>query len=130
MGKLPAPAAAIPAITTVAATTAAASATTARTATAASGSATTATTAVTATTAAATAAASGPATTATTAFAGRTRFVHDDVSAIEIVAIQSLHGAVGFFVVVNLNEPEPARLTRETVAHQRDICRGDSRLRE
>lgn len=125
---LPAPAAstAISAITAVPAASAATPASTTRPATAAS-TRSSATASAVASAPASTAA--RPATTAAT-FPGRASFVNDNIAAHEIVAIESLHGAVGFFVVVNLDKPEPARLTRETVAHQRDICRGDSRLRE
>jgi hypothetical protein len=139
--QLPAPAATAAAVTAAiaavsAATTAATPTTTAArpsTTTAAwsSAAATTArspaatTTAVAATT---TARSASPATAAT--LTRGARFVDDDVAAHEIVAVQSLYGAVGFFVAIDLDKSEPARLPRETVAHQRDICRGDSRLRK
>jgi len=70
-----------------------------------------------------------PAATAS-AFARRPGFIDDNVSAHEIVAVESLNGALGFLVAVHLDEPEPARLPRKTVAHQRDVRRGDSRLRK
>jgi hypothetical protein len=44
------------------------------------------------------------------------------------VAVQSLNGAVGFLVAIDLNKAKPARLARKTVAHQGDVCGGDSRL--
>jgi hypothetical protein len=71
-------------------------------------------------------AAAAPATT--TAFSRRPRFVNHDVTAHEILAVQSLDGALGFLVAIDLNKPEPAGLPRETVAHQGDIRRGHSRL--
>lgn len=128
MECLPAPAATA-AVTTAIATVPAA-ATTAPT-TAAGSSATTtpgspAATAAVATSPAATAA-TRPAATAAT-FTRGTRFIDNDIAAHEIVTIQSLDGAVGFFVAIDLDEPEPARLARKTVTHQGDICRGDSRL--
>jgi hypothetical protein len=46
------------------------------------------------------------------------------------MAVQTLNGALGFLVAVDLDKPEPARLPRKTVAHQGDVRRGDSRLRE
>jgi len=44
------------------------------------------------------------------------------------MAIQSLYGAFGFLVAIDLDKSEPAWLTRETVAHQGNIRRSDSRL--
>jgi hypothetical protein len=44
------------------------------------------------------------------------------------MAVQSLDGALGFLVAIDLDKSEPAWLPRKTVAHQGDICRGDSRL--
>jgi hypothetical protein len=46
------------------------------------------------------------------------------------MAVQTLDGAFGFFVILDLDKPEPAWLPRKTVAHQGDSCRGDSRLSE
>jgi hypothetical protein len=103
----------LPAITTVAAatavTTAAASATTAMAAT---------------TTTAATASAAVPATTTpapATATAATlclwTRFIHNEVSPAEILAIQGVDGAVCVFVIGNFDEREAARLSRETVTN-------------
>src|SRR4029077_18208031 len=97
-----------------------------------------ATTAATATTAASTSSAPAsaeattpaPATTSATAFTRGPGFVDDNVAAHEIVAVQSLDGALGFLVAVDLDKSESARLPRETVAHQGDIRRGDSRLRK
>jgi hypothetical protein len=44
--------------------------------------------------------------------------------------VQTLNGALGFIVTIDLDKSESTRLPRKTVAHQRDIRRGDSRLRE
>jgi hypothetical protein len=82
-----------------------------------------------ATAATAKAAPSTPATT-TPAACRRPRFVDDDFPAHEVLAVQSLNGALGFFVAVDLDESEPAWLARETVAHQGHIRHGDSRLRK
>ncbi len=69
-------------------------------------------------------------TSATTTFTRRPCFVHDDIATHEIVAVQSLYGALGLVVAIDLDKSEPAWLTRETVAHQGDIRHGDSRLRK
>ena len=76
------------------------------------------------------AAAPAPAATSATAFTRGPGFVDDNVAAHEIVAVQTLDGALGFLVAIDLDKSEPAWLPRETVAHQCDIRRGDSRLRE
>jgi hypothetical protein len=44
--------------------------------------------------------------------------------------VETLNGALGFLVAIDLDKPEPARLARKTVAHQSDVGRGDSRLRK
>jgi hypothetical protein len=69
-------------------------------------------------------------TTAASTFPRRPGFIHDNFAAHEIMAVQPLDGALGFFVAIDFDEPEPAWLSRKTVAHQRDIRRGDSRLRK
>ena len=72
-----------------------------------------------------------PASAATTASTlRRASFVNDNFAAHEILAVQSLYGALGFFITIHFDEPEPAWLARETVAHQGHIRRGDSRLRK
>ena len=58
------------------------------------------------------------------------RFVDDNFAAHEILAVQSLYGALGFLITIDFDESEPAWLARETVAHQGHIRRGDSRLRK
>lgn len=60
----------------------------------------------------------------------RSRLVNDDLAAHEVLAVESLNGALGLLVVIYLDEPEPAWLTRKTVAHQGHVRHGDSRLRE
>jgi len=110
-------AAAISAVAVPAATTAASATATARPSTASAAIAATAT-----------AAAPRSPATPTAPFTRRTSFIDDDVAAHEIVAVQSLDGALGFLVAIDLDKSEPAGLTRETVAHQGDIRRGDSRL--
>ena len=90
-------AAAIPAVTVPA------------TATAASATAATSTTATAKAATAATAAArsSSPATAALTRGPG---FIDDNIAAHEIVAVQSLDGALGFLVAIDLDKSEPAWL--------------------
>jgi hypothetical protein len=76
-----------------------------------------------ATSAAATSAAPSPAATATTeaaaaatastttaSFTGRPRLIDDNVAAHKIVAVESLDGALGFFVAIYLDKSEPAWL--------------------
>jgi hypothetical protein len=122
-GRLPATVAAptATAIATVPTATAASPATATTAATSAS--------AASATTITATSAATRSTSTAASAtFARGPSFVDDNVATHEIVPVQTLNGALGFLVAVNLDKPEPAWLPRKTVAHQSDICRGDSRL--
>jgi hypothetical protein len=115
---LPAPAATTAAVTAAiaavpASTTTATSATAARPPTAATaGSSATATAGSPATAAVAstTTATRSSATAASTTFARRTGFVDNDVAAHEIVTVQSLHGTVCFFVAIDLDKSEPARL--------------------
>jgi len=71
---------------------------------------------------------SAPARTAASTLTGWSSFVYDNIASHEIVAVESLNGALGFLVVIDLDKPEPAWLSRKPVAHQRDICRSDSRL--
>jgi hypothetical protein len=46
------------------------------------------------------------------------------------MSVQTLNGALGFLVAIDLDKPEPAWLPRKTVAHQRNVRRSDSRLRK
>ena len=73
------------------------------------------------------AAASSSASTSLSRWPG---LVDDNIAAHKIISIQTLNGALGLVVTVDLDKPEPAWLARETVAHQGDIRRGDSRLRK
>ncbi len=50
----------------------------------------------------------------------RTRFVHDQVPAPEILPVQGGDGTIRFFIVVNFDEGETARLPREAVTNQTD----------
>jgi hypothetical protein len=68
------------------------------------------------------------AASATPALSRWPRFVHYDVAAHEIVTIQSLDGALGLVVAIDLDKPEPAWLARKTVAHQGNVCGSNSRL--
>ena len=65
----------------------------------------------------ATAAAPRPAAATTASLTRRTSFIDDNVAAHEIVAIQSLDGALGLVIAIDLDKTEPARLPRKTVAH-------------
>jgi hypothetical protein len=46
------------------------------------------------------------------------------------MAVQTLHGPIGFFIVINFDKPESAWLPGKTVAHQRNGWRRGSRLRK
>jgi hypothetical protein len=61
-------------------------------------------------------------------FTRRASFVDDNIAAHEIMAVQTLNGALGFLVAIDLDKPEPAWLPRKTVAHQGNVRRGDARL--
>jgi hypothetical protein len=78
----------------------------------ASATAATATTAAPSSSATATAEAATSAPTASTAttFPRRPGFIDDNVAAHEIVAVQSLDGALGFLVAIDLDKSEPAWL--------------------
>jgi hypothetical protein len=72
-----------------------------------------------------------PAATATTAaFTRRTSFVDDHVPAHEIVTVKCLNRAARIVVAVHFDEAESAWLTREAVAHQRNVCRRYAHLRK
>jgi hypothetical protein len=66
----------------------------------------------------------------TTALSRGSRFVHHDIPPHEVVAIQRLDRALGFFVAIDFDKAEAARLTRETVAYQRDAGHRHACLRE
>jgi hypothetical protein len=59
-------------------------------------------------------------TPATGAFRLRPRFVDDKVPAPEILTVQARHGAVGVFIVGDLDEGETTRLPREAIPNQAD----------
>jgi hypothetical protein len=61
----------------------------------------------------ATATATGP---SASAFAHRPGFIHHQRTTEKILAIAGLNGAIGFFVVTELREPESARLTGKLIA--------------
>jgi hypothetical protein len=90
---------AIPAVPAITATTVSAATTTA--AMTAAAPAVTTTTATTA--------------TATTALSLRPGFIHHEVSAPEILAIERINCTIRIFVIGNFHESEPTRLTGESV---------------
>jgi len=57
-----------------------------------------------------TAAARSPSASATATLTRRPGFVNNNVAAHEIVAVQSLDGALGFLVAIDLDKSEPAWL--------------------
>jgi hypothetical protein len=59
-------------------------------------------------------------TTATGTFGLWTGFVDDEVAAAEILAVETIDSAIGFFIVGNFDEGEAAGLTREAIANQAD----------
>jgi hypothetical protein len=71
-----------------------------------------------------------PSASAPTAFARRPGFIHHDIAAHEIMPVEALNGAFRFVIAVDFDETEAAWLARETVAHQGNVRRGDSRLSE
>jgi len=76
-----------------------------------------------------TAEATAPATTAA-ALLLRTRFINHQIAATEVLTVQRIHRAVGFFIVGNFDESKTAGLSRETITNQIDCGRVDTRLRE
>jgi hypothetical protein len=110
----------------IAATSAATTIATASSASAATPSA--AMTAASATTASAAVAATSP--TRAAAFTLRTSFVHDQRAAQKILAVERFDRFICFGVVPNFGETEAARLTRETIAQQRERIRLDTNLRK
>jgi hypothetical protein len=74
-------------------------------------------------TATSTTAIAAPPATAAGAFGLRTRFVNDQVPAPEILTIETRHGAIGVFIVGDLDEGETTRLSREAIPNQTD-CGG------
>jgi hypothetical protein len=114
-------------IVAAAATTAIAAA---ATTTAAPSSATTAATTTASAKSAATAAATSAASAGAAAIARRTRFVHNDATPFELLAVQRLNGALSFFIILNFDKAEAARLARETVADEHNAGWSYAGLRE
>jgi len=59
-------------------------------------------------------------------FARRTRFVDDKIAAVEVLAIQGLHGLVGFLVILNFDEAKASRLTGEAVPDEGNAGRSNT----
>src|SRR5207302_7125807 len=62
-------------------------------------------------------AAASPASTA--AFSRRSSLIHHEISTHEVMAVQGLDSALGFFVAMDFHEAKTARLPREAVARRR-----------
>ncbi|MGB6198478.1 MAG: hypothetical protein WBF35_02900, partial [Candidatus Acidiferrales bacterium] len=84
------------------------------------------------TSAASKAAAAASSTTAASAsaIARRTCFVDNDASSFELLPVQSLDGALGFFIILNFNEAKTTGLTCETIPNQHNTGRSYSGLSE
>jgi hypothetical protein len=61
-----------------------------------------------------------PSAAATTAFAHWSRLIHHQRTAQKILAIAGLNGAIRFFIVAKLREPESSRLTGKFIANDLD----------
>jgi hypothetical protein len=66
----------------------------------------------------------------TAAFTLRTRFIHHQRAAQKILAVERFDGFVCFGVVADFGETEAARLSRETIAQQRERIRLHTNLRK
>jgi len=53
----------------------------------------------------------------TAATLARAGFVDNDIAAHKILAVETLYGTARFFIVVDFNEAEPARLSRKLIRH-------------
>ena len=113
-----------------AASTAIATAATTSATTPASASAGTTTTSTASPTKAAAPATAARTTAASTAISRRTRFVDHNASPLELLPVQRLDGALGFFIILNFNKAEATRLAREAIANQHDAGWSYSGLRE
>jgi hypothetical protein len=120
----------LPAIAAIATATTVSAAITAASTAAAAASAATTTASTAATTIAAVATATTAIATAARALCLRTGFIDDEVPATKVLTVETIHGAVGVFVVGNFDESETARLAREAVTNQTDRRRADTHLRE
>jgi hypothetical protein len=76
--------------------------------------------ATSAATAAATTTASPLTAPSATAFALRASFVDDECAAEKILAVQGGDGLLSFCIIPNFGETKAARLTRETIAEERE----------
>jgi RNase P/RNase MRP subunit POP5 len=85
-------------------------------------------TAASTTPAPATVAATAAASTA--AFTLRTRFVHHESATQKILAVERFDRFIRFGVVSNFGETETARLSRETIAQQRERIRLHANFRK
>jgi hypothetical protein len=68
-------------------------------------------------------------TTAATAAAALflwTGFVHHKIAATKVLAVQGVDRSVGFFVIVDFDESETARLARKTVTDEVNCRRVDT----
>src|SRR5208283_5178081 len=83
----------------------------------------TAVAAITTTVAATATTVTAPPATATGAFGLRTRFVHNQVPAPEVLTIETRDSAIGVFIVGDFDEGEATRLSREAISNQTD-CGG------
>jgi hypothetical protein len=80
---------------------------------------------------ASTPAAAAPTTATTSGALGlRPRFVHHQVPTTEILTVQGIDRPVCVFVIAYLDEGEPARLSRKTIADQIDTRGSYTDLRE
>ena len=64
-----------------------------------------------------------PATTAATAFSLRASLIHHQRAAKKVFAVEGCNRLLRCAVVMNLGETEAARLSRETIAEQREGIR-------
>jgi len=82
--------------------------------------ATAATSAITTTAAATATAVATASTTATGTFSLRAGFVHHEVSATEVLTVETVDCAIGIFIAGDFNESETAGLAGEAIANQAD----------
>jgi len=72
----------------------------------------------------------GPSTsTAASSFAHRSRLIHDQRAAQEILTIAVLNGSLRFVVIPKFRKPESARIARELVANDLHRICMEPRLR-
>jgi hypothetical protein len=68
--------------------------------------------------------------TGAAAFTLRTRFIHNQRAAQKILAVECFDGFVCLGIVANFSETETARLSRETIAQQRERIRLHTNFRK